>query len=97
MKINPLTGQPAVGVYKTPSPVPLVNKCSPAADQVTLSREALTLSSTISKLKEHMETYTQEEEARLQEIVSQIRNGTYHVPSDKVAAKLVDEYLSVKN
>jgi flagellar biosynthesis anti-sigma factor FlgM len=97
MKVNSLTGQPAICAYKTQSIMPRSNKLHPSADQISLSPEALALSAAISKLKEHMDIRGPEEAARIEEIAKQIRNGSYQVPGDKVAAKIVDEYLGLQS
>jgi len=93
MKINPLTGQPVISAYKAQRIICKVSELTPAADQLSLSREALALSSTISKLKAQMDIRSPEEAARLAEISRQIKDGSYQVDSRKTAAKIVDEYL----
>ena len=96
MKINPLTGQPVVTAYKAHRIICKVNKPVPSADQTPPPQEAAAREAIISKLKKHMEIRTPEELARIEEIRKRIDDGTYHVASDKVAAKIVDEYLKLK-
>jgi flagellar biosynthesis anti-sigma factor FlgM len=95
MKINPVSNQTAINAYKTPRLASPVNELTPAADQVSLSKEALALSSTISKLKEMIDIRSPQELARIEEIAKQIHNGSYQMDSEKVAAKIVDEYLDL--
>jgi len=96
MKITPVANQATLGAYKTQKAKHHVNGYLPTADRVSFSEEVIALSSTISKLKGMMDVRTPEELAHIEEIARQIRDGSYHVPSDKVAAKIVDDYLQIK-
>jgi len=95
MKINPIADQTAIRAYKTPRCCPPPNEILPSADQVSISAEVISFSSTISKIKEAMEVRPPEELAHIEEITRQIRAGSYRISSDKVAAKIVDEYLNI--
>jgi len=96
MKISPVANQAAVGAYKKHKTAAYVGGYLPYADRVSVSEEVIALASTIGRIKETMDTRTPEELARIEEIARQIREGSYHVSSDKVAAKIVDEYLHIK-
>lgn len=63
---------------------PQNNKKPMGKDEVQISNEALEL----LKQGEVKET-TQTDKARLSELKSQIEQGTYHVPSDKIAEKFL--------
>jgi anti-sigma28 factor (negative regulator of flagellin synthesis) len=96
MKINPIAGQTAVRAYQTQRSASRINEYLSSADQVSLSAEVISFSPIISKIKEAMDTRTPEELAHIREITRQIKNGSYHVSGDKVASKIVDEYLNMK-
>ncbi|MCL1975862.1 MAG: flagellar biosynthesis anti-sigma factor FlgM [Firmicutes bacterium] len=93
MKIDPITNQAAIGVYKTRRLINHVNETKPLTDEVLLSQDVAAVSSTINKLKEVMDMHSTEEKARIAEIAKLLKSGSYHVESSKVAAKIVDEYL----
>ena len=95
MKINPVYNQMAISVYKTQHAKSSANEYLQLADRLSLSEEVVSFSSTISKIKEMMDIRTPEELAHIEEIARMIRNGSYYVASDKVAAKIVDDYLSI--
>ncbi|MCL1905664.1 MAG: flagellar biosynthesis anti-sigma factor FlgM [Clostridiales bacterium] len=95
MKINPIAGQTAIRAYKTPRAGTHVNDFIQSMDQVSLSEEVVSFSSTISKIKEALDTHTPEELAHIEDISALIHNGSYHVESYNVASKIVDEYISV--
>jgi hypothetical protein len=91
MKLNPVASQAAIGAYQAQN---LVNGYLPTSvERVSATEEVIGFSPTFGRLKEAMEARTPEELAHIEEITRQIREGAYHVPSDIVAAKIVDEYL----
>jgi anti-sigma28 factor (negative regulator of flagellin synthesis) len=93
MKITPLAGQTAISAYKTQLTISRINEFTQSTDQVSLSAEVISFSSIISKIKEAMDIRTPEELARIDEIDSLIRSGSYYVASYQVAAKIVEDYL----
>ena len=97
MKINPISNQTAISAYKTQQAKSPVNEFLQSADQVLLSEEVASLASTISKIKEMIDIRTPEELAHIEEIARMIHSGSYHVDSDKVAAKIVEDYLGINN
>ena len=95
MQIKPLNGQIGLSMQKAQKIVRHTNAPTPSADQLSLSQEAISLSSVIGRLKEQMEIRTPEEIARIEEIGRQIHMGAYQIDSAKVAAKIVDDYLNL--
>lgn len=93
MKINPIAGLSAINSYKTQRAKSPEQSFSSAMDQVSLSEEVVSFSSTISKIKEQMDVRSPEELAHIEEISRLIHSGNYHIPGEKVAAKIVDDYL----
>ncbi|MCL1816348.1 MAG: flagellar biosynthesis anti-sigma factor FlgM [Clostridiales bacterium] len=93
MKINPITSPPTLSAYRAQGIISQVQDPASSADQISLSEEVAAYSTTINKLKEHMDIRTPKEAAHIETIAKQIENGAYHVDSKKVAAKIVDDYL----
>lgn len=93
MKINPISSQAALSAYKTQRAKSPQQSFQATMDQVSLSEEVVSFSSTISKIKEQMDVRTPAELAHIEEISTLIHSGRYNVPSEKVAAKIVDEYM----
>ena len=93
MKINPIAHQAASNIYNTPcakTPAPSFHS---AMDQVSLSAEVISFSAAISRIKEQMGMRAPHELARIAEITVLIQRGVYHVPAEKVAEKIVGDYL----
>ena len=95
MKINPIVNQAALSAYKVQKANHPANEYRQSADQVSLSEEVISFSSTITKIKEALDERTPAELAHIEDIARQIRSGAYHIASDKVAAKMVDDYLQI--
>ena len=60
-----------------------------ATDEAQLTEEAKTFSAAMKAAKECFETSSPEREAHIQEVARQIEEGTYSVPSRKVAEKIL--------
>jgi anti-sigma28 factor (negative regulator of flagellin synthesis) len=60
-----------------------------ATDEAQLTQEAKTFSAAMKAAKDSMEISTPEREAHIQEVARQIQDGTYSVPSRKVAEKIL--------
>lgn len=93
MKINPIINQAALNAYKTQRSKSPQQSFQATLDQVSLSEEVVSFSSTINKIKEQMDVRTPAELAHIEEISMLIHSGRYHVKSEDVAAKIVDEYM----
>jgi len=91
MKINPITNPNILRSYLGTKPAGLEKERAVSGrDQVTFSSEALTFSKAMTEAKEAIETRTPEERARIADIAAAIRQGEYHVDSDKVAEKILE-------
>jgi len=95
MKINPIAGQTAISAYKAQRVKSPATEYQQSADKVSLSEEVVSFSSTINKIKEQMDVRTPAELSHIEEITRLIHGGSYHVDSDKVADKIVDEYMGI--
>lgn len=60
-----------------------------ATDEAQLTEEAKTFSAAMKAVKETIETSSPEREAHIQEVARQIEEGTYSVPGEKVAEKIL--------
>jgi anti-sigma28 factor (negative regulator of flagellin synthesis) len=60
-----------------------------ATDEAQLTDEAKTFSAAMKAAKECFEASSPEREARIQEVARQIEEGTYSVPGQKVAEKIL--------
>ncbi len=60
-----------------------------AADEAQLTQEAKTFSAALKAAKESLETRSPVEAARIAEVARQVKEGTYSVPSIKVAEKIL--------
>lgn len=58
-------------------------------DEAQLTEEAKSFSAVLKAAKETLETQTPERAARIEEIAQQIKEGTYSVPGEKVAEKIL--------
>jgi anti-sigma28 factor (negative regulator of flagellin synthesis) len=60
-----------------------------ATDEAQFTEEAKTFSVAMRAAKESLETSSPEREAHIQEVARQVQEGTYSVPSRKVAEKIL--------
>lgn len=94
MKINPVAGNHLVNPYKkAASPAPSRPSYGGEGDQVSFSPDAIEFSSTIAKIKEQLDLRPLDEISRIQDIAAQVKNGTYKVDAEKVAEKIVRDYI----
>ena len=90
MKINSIPSSNMVESYKSKTVAPAQKtEQSMAADRVELSDEAKSFAAVIKEVKDQMETQTDSESKRVEEVAKQIANGTYNVDSSKVAEKIL--------
>ena len=60
-----------------------------STDQAELTTEAKTFSAALKAAKEAIGKRTPEEQSRIDEVAKQIADGTYSVPGDEVAQKIL--------
>jgi anti-sigma28 factor (negative regulator of flagellin synthesis) len=60
-----------------------------ATDEAQLTQEAKTFSAAMKAAKDSLEISSPEREAHIQDVARQIQEGTYSVPSRKVAEKIL--------
>lgn len=67
---------------------------SPVAstDEAELTSEAKTFSAALKAARETVETQTPERARRMEEIAKQLADGTYYVPGEKVAEKILEKW-----
>jgi len=58
-------------------------------DEAQLTSEAKTFSTALKAAKASMETRTPEQQAHIDQVAQQVNDGTYSVPSRKVAEKIL--------
>ena len=93
MKINPILNPNILKSYQAAKPVSEVKKTASKRDEVTFSEEALSFSKAMEEAREALETRTPEERVHIADVTSAVRNGDYHVSSDKVADKILESVL----
>jgi flagellar biosynthesis anti-sigma factor FlgM len=93
MKINPVPNPNILRSYQAQKPAPGKSKTGNRQDEVTFSNEALSFSKAMADAQDKVEFRTQEEKARIAEITSAVRQGTYRVDSDKIADKILESVL----
>jgi len=69
-----------------------VNRDINIKDEAELTNEAKTVSVALKTVKATMEVRTPEELAHIEKVAQQVREGTYSVPSRKVAEKILGLY-----
>jgi anti-sigma28 factor (negative regulator of flagellin synthesis) len=62
---------------------------SSATDEAQLTQEARTFSAAMKAARESLEVSSPEREAHIEDVARQIKEGTYSVPSRKVAEKIL--------
>ena len=93
MKINPIVCQTTLSAYRAQRALEKAGDSPQTADKVSLSEEVVSFSSTFSKLKETMDLRNAEEQAYIESISARVNQGTYYVPGNIVAAKIIEDYL----
>ena len=90
MKINPIKNPGVLQSYKANWTAPLPkNKSGQSQDEVTLSSEGLSFAKTLSDIREQIETRTPAENAHIDDIARQVKEGTYNVRAEDVADKMI--------
>ena len=92
MKINPVIASNVVKSYGVKKPELDKTNSVNKRDELTLSSEALSFSKALAKAKEEIEFRPAEEKAHIAKITEQIKQGTYKVDSQLVAARILDEF-----
>ena len=90
MKINPIANPNVLSSYKTAKAVSDKNAAAMSRDQVSFSNEALNFSKALTQAKEQLETRSPAEQARISDVTNAVRQGTYKVSSEDVAAKILE-------
>ena len=90
MKINPITNPNVLMSYQTAKLAPEKTNVMSKRDEVTFSDEALSFSKAMADAKDKLEVRTPEERARIADITTAVRQGTYRIDSDKVAEKILE-------
>ncbi|SMC35523.1 flagellar biosynthesis anti-sigma factor FlgM [Papillibacter cinnamivorans] len=90
MKINSITPGNMLESYKGNQ----INRTQSSqqtgtVDRVELSEGAQNFASVIADVKDSLETRSPEEKKHIDQVASQIRNGTYKVDSSKIAEKML--------
>ena len=96
MKINSIPSSNMVESYKSKT-VQSTQKTQQhmESDRVELSDEAKSFAAVIKEVKDQLETPTDSESKRVEEVAKQIANGTYKVDSSKVAEKILGSNFDV--
>ncbi len=90
MKINSIPSSNMVESYKgkTVQPVEKTQQ-SYKSDRVELSDDAKSFAAVIQDVKDKLDTRTDAEQKRIDEVASQIQNGTYNVNKTDIAEKML--------
>lgn len=94
MKINPILGNNLINAYKGSKVAPSRPQRESDLDSVSFSEEAVTFSATFAKIKEALDLRSPEETARIDEIARQVKDGSYRVDSEKIAEKIIRDYIA---
>ena len=90
MKINPIINPDILRTYQTSGSARGKTEVASKRDEVTFSDEALSFSRAMTEAKDALELRTPEEKARIADIKTAVRQGTYRVDSGKVAEKILE-------
>ena len=90
MKINPAMNPNVLRSYQATAPSVGKNKAIERRDEVTLSEDALNFSKALAEARDAIESRSAEERAHIADITNAVRQGTYKVDSDLVAAKIIE-------
>lgn len=89
MRINSIPPKDLIGKYFHVKPSVAVQRPSQGVDKAELTSEAKTFSTFLKTAKDEIEVRTSADTERVNEISSQVKNGTYSVPGTKVAQKIL--------
>jgi len=90
MKINPITNPNILRAYQTTKPAGTEkSKFNSGRDEVTFSAEAISFSKALAEARDAIELRTPEEKAHIADITTAVRQGEYHVDSEKIADKIL--------
>ena len=90
MKINPIITPSVLGNYQSPKSVANKVQSVSGSDQVSFSEEALNFSKALAEAREMIETRTPAEQSHIANLTNAVRDGSYKVSSDDVAAKILE-------
>jgi len=96
MKINPITNPNILRSYQATKASPEKTRVASGRDEVIFSEEALSFSKALAEAKDAIELRTPEERTHIAEVTEAVRQGTYHVSSDKVAEKILESVTGSK-
>ena len=96
MKINPIANPNVLRSYQATKPAPERTNVSSRRDEVTFSEEALSFSRAMAEARDAIELRTPEENARIADVKTAVRQGTYKVSSEEVAGKILESVLGRK-
>ena len=89
-KINPTMNPNVLRSYQANKPGFEKSKAIDKRDEVSLSKEALSFSKALAEAKDEIEFRTTEEKAHIANLKQQIKQGQYHVDSNLIAAKIME-------
>ena len=90
MKINPIVNPNILRSYQSTKSMTEKNSAQGGRDEVSFSSEALNFSKALSEAREMIATRTPAEQSHIDGITTAVRQGTYRVGSDEVAAKILE-------
>jgi len=93
MKINPITNPNILRSYQSTLPAPVKTGTASKRDEVIFSQEAIEFSKALEEARDALELRTPEEKAHIADVTNAVRNGEYHVDSDKIADKILQSVL----
>ena len=89
MRINSIPPKELLNKYIHVREKSTANTPASSVDKTELTSEAKTFSTALKAAKEAIETRTPEELKRIEEVKKQLADGTYSVPGEKVAEKIL--------
>jgi len=90
MKINPISNPNILKSYAVSKPSPAKPNALGGRDEAVFSDEALSFSKALTEAREELEHRPQEELAHIANITAAIRDGSYRVSSEDIAAKILE-------
>ena len=89
MRINSIPPKDLIGKYFHVKPSTSVQRPSQGVDKAELTNEAKSFSTFLKAAKQDIEVRNPADTARINEISSQVKSGTYSVSGIKVAQKIL--------
>lgn len=90
MKINRIPPSNVINKYiHSRENIQVDSKPAQATDKVELTKESKTFSAALKQAKESVATRTPQETKRIEEVTRQVRDGSYNVKGEDVAAKIL--------